>query len=167
MFSRVQVCALSGPLKNIHRVVQNPLLYYLGCVCRVVDLLENGLQTVTWSPWLGLSSDMHCCPVSYMIYKCLSKSCPVNWIYYWWNSSKVVKTSDRWSVEMGIVWRMLWSEKKEFNPLQEKDCKVTKCGTIEVDALWIQSDQTIKRSVHQGLFTKSISLHCYLFSRWQ
>lgn len=55
--------------------------------------------------------------------------------------------------------------KKEFNPLQEKDCKVTKCGTIEVDALWIQSDQTIKRSVHQGLFTKSISLHCYLFSR--
>lgn len=43
---------------------------------------------------------------------------------------------------------------------------MTKCGTIGVDALWIQSDQTIKRSKHQGLFTRSISLHCYLFSHW-
>ena len=41
MFDWVQVRALAGPLKDIHRVVPKPLLCFLGCVLRVVVLLED------------------------------------------------------------------------------------------------------------------------------
>ncbi|XP_078262187.1 kelch domain-containing protein 1 isoform X3 [Rhinoraja longicauda] len=41
MFDRVQVQALAGPLKYIHRLVTKPLLRCLGCVLRVVVLLEG------------------------------------------------------------------------------------------------------------------------------
>ena len=36
MFNWIQVWALAGPLKDIHRVVLKPLLWYLGCVLRVI-----------------------------------------------------------------------------------------------------------------------------------
>ena len=41
MFDRVQVRALAGPLKDIQRLVRKPLLRGLGCVLRVVFLLEG------------------------------------------------------------------------------------------------------------------------------
>ena len=41
MFNRIQVWALAGPLKDIHRVALKPLLWYLGCVVRVVVLLKD------------------------------------------------------------------------------------------------------------------------------
>ena len=41
MFDWVQARALAGPLKDIHRVVPKPLLHCLGCVLRVVVLLEG------------------------------------------------------------------------------------------------------------------------------
>ncbi|XP_051533408.1 mitogen-activated protein kinase kinase kinase kinase 6 isoform X1 [Myxocyprinus asiaticus] len=41
MFDWVQVQALAGPLKDIHRVVPKPLLRCLGCVLRVIVLLEG------------------------------------------------------------------------------------------------------------------------------
>ena len=40
MFDQVQVRALAGPLKDIQRLVPKPLLRCLGCVLRVVVLLE-------------------------------------------------------------------------------------------------------------------------------
>ena len=41
MFDRVQVRALAGPLKDIQRIVPNPLLRCLGSVLWVVVLLEG------------------------------------------------------------------------------------------------------------------------------
>ena len=41
MFNRIKVCALAGPLKDIHRVVLKPFFWYFGCVFRVVVLLKN------------------------------------------------------------------------------------------------------------------------------
>ena len=41
MFDRVQVQALAGPFKDIQRLVPKPLLLCLGCVLRVVVLLEG------------------------------------------------------------------------------------------------------------------------------
>ena len=41
MFDRVHVQALAGPLKDIQRLVPKPLLRCLGCVFRVVVLLEG------------------------------------------------------------------------------------------------------------------------------
>ena len=41
MFNRVQVRALAGPLKDIQRLVLNPLLRCLDCVLKVVVLLEG------------------------------------------------------------------------------------------------------------------------------
>ena len=41
MFDRVQVLALTGPLKDIQRLVPKPLLHCLGSVLRVVVLLEG------------------------------------------------------------------------------------------------------------------------------
>ena len=41
MFDRVQVRALAGPLKDIQRLVPKLLLRSLGCVLRVVVLLES------------------------------------------------------------------------------------------------------------------------------
>ena len=41
MFDRVQVRALAGSLKDIQRLVLKPLLHCLGCVLRVVVLLEG------------------------------------------------------------------------------------------------------------------------------
>ena len=41
MFDRVQVRALAGPLKDIQRLVLKPLLRCLGCVLRIVVLLEG------------------------------------------------------------------------------------------------------------------------------
>ena len=41
MFDWVQVQALAGPLKDIQRLVEKPLLRCLGCVLRVVVLLEG------------------------------------------------------------------------------------------------------------------------------
>ena len=41
IFDRVQVQALAGPLKEIQRLVPMPLLHCLGCVLRVVVLLEG------------------------------------------------------------------------------------------------------------------------------
>ena len=41
MFDWVQVRALAGPLKDIHRVVPKPLLRCLGCVLRLIVLLEG------------------------------------------------------------------------------------------------------------------------------
>ena len=41
MFDWVQVWALAGPLKDIQRLVPNPLLRCFGCVLRVVVLLEG------------------------------------------------------------------------------------------------------------------------------
>ena len=41
MLDRVQVQALAGPLKDIQRLVQKPLLRCLGCVLRVAVLLEG------------------------------------------------------------------------------------------------------------------------------
>ena len=40
MFNRVQVQVLAGPLKDIHWLVPKPLLHRLGCVLRVIVLLE-------------------------------------------------------------------------------------------------------------------------------
>lgn len=50
MFQWIQVCALAGPLKNIHRVVPKPLLRYLGCVLRVGDLLKGEPSPQVKSP---------------------------------------------------------------------------------------------------------------------
>ena len=44
MFDRVQVQAQAGPLKEIQRLVPKPLLRCLGCVIRVVVLLEGELS---------------------------------------------------------------------------------------------------------------------------
>ena len=41
MFDRVQVRALAGPLKDIQRLASKLLLHCLGCVLRVVVLLEG------------------------------------------------------------------------------------------------------------------------------
>ena len=41
MFDQVQVRALAGPLKDIQRLVPKPILGCLGCVLRVVVLLEG------------------------------------------------------------------------------------------------------------------------------
>jgi hypothetical protein len=41
MLDRVQVWALAGTLKDIQRLVPKPLLHCLGCVLRVVALLEG------------------------------------------------------------------------------------------------------------------------------
>ena len=41
VFDRVQVQALAGPLKNIQRLVPKLLLHCLGCVLRVIVLLEG------------------------------------------------------------------------------------------------------------------------------
>ena len=41
IFYWVQSKALAGPLKDIHRVVPKPLLPCLGCVLRVIVLLEG------------------------------------------------------------------------------------------------------------------------------
>ena len=41
MLDRVQVWALAGPLKDIQRLVPKPLLRCLGCVLRVIVLLEG------------------------------------------------------------------------------------------------------------------------------
>jgi hypothetical protein len=41
IFVRVQVWALAGPFKDIQRLVPNPLLCCLGCVYRVIVLLEG------------------------------------------------------------------------------------------------------------------------------
>ena len=41
MFNRVQVRALAGPLKDIQILVPKPLLRCLGCVLRVIALLEG------------------------------------------------------------------------------------------------------------------------------
>ena len=41
MFDQVQVRALAGPLKDILRLDPKPLLRCLGCVLRVVVLLEG------------------------------------------------------------------------------------------------------------------------------
>ena len=41
MLDKVQVRALAGPLKEIQRLVSKPLLCCLGCVLRVVVLLEG------------------------------------------------------------------------------------------------------------------------------
>ena len=41
MFDRVQLRALAAPLKDIQRLVTKPLLRCLGCVLRVVGLLEG------------------------------------------------------------------------------------------------------------------------------
>ena len=41
MFNQVQVRALAGPLKDIQRLVLNPLLRCLGCVLRVIVKLED------------------------------------------------------------------------------------------------------------------------------
>ena len=41
MFDQVQVRALAGPLKDIQRLVPKPLLRCLGCVLRVIVLLEG------------------------------------------------------------------------------------------------------------------------------
>ena len=43
MFDQVQVRALAGPLKDIQRPVPKPLMCYIGCVLRVVVLLEGEL----------------------------------------------------------------------------------------------------------------------------
>jgi hypothetical protein len=41
MVDRVQVRALAGPLKDILRLVPKPLLRCLGCVLRIIVLLED------------------------------------------------------------------------------------------------------------------------------
>ena len=41
MFDLVQVRVLAGPLKDIQRLVPKPLLHCLGCVLRVIVLLEG------------------------------------------------------------------------------------------------------------------------------
>ena len=41
MFDRVQVRAMAGPLKDIQKLVPKPLLRCLGCVLRVIVLLEG------------------------------------------------------------------------------------------------------------------------------
>ena len=41
MFDQVQVRALAGPLKDIQKLVLKPLVRCLGCVLRVVVLLEG------------------------------------------------------------------------------------------------------------------------------
>ena len=41
IFNPVQFRALTGPLKDIQRLVPKPLLHYLGCVLRVIVLLEG------------------------------------------------------------------------------------------------------------------------------
>ena len=41
MFDRVQLGALAGPLKDIQRLVPNPLLCCVGCVLSVVVLLRG------------------------------------------------------------------------------------------------------------------------------
>ena len=40
-FDWIEVRALAGPLKDIHRVAPKPLLLCLGCVHRVIVLLES------------------------------------------------------------------------------------------------------------------------------
>ena len=41
MIDRVQVWALAGPLKDIQRLIPKSLLHCLGCVLRVIVLLEG------------------------------------------------------------------------------------------------------------------------------
>ena len=41
MFDRVQVRALAGPLKDIQGLVPKPLVHCIGCVLRVIVLLEG------------------------------------------------------------------------------------------------------------------------------
>ncbi len=45
-----QVPALAGPLKDVHRVVPKPLLHCLGCVHRVIVLLEGELSAQSEVP---------------------------------------------------------------------------------------------------------------------
>ena len=41
MFDQIKVWALAGPLKDVQRLVPKPLLCFIGCVLRVVVLLEG------------------------------------------------------------------------------------------------------------------------------
>ena len=52
LLDRIQVWPLTGPLKDIQRLVLKPLLYCLGCVLRVIVLLEDELlaQSEVLSP---------------------------------------------------------------------------------------------------------------------
>ena len=57
MFDWVQVWAPAGPLKDIHRLDLKPLLCYLGCVLRVVVLLEGEPSPQrSWAHWSRFSS---------------------------------------------------------------------------------------------------------------
>ena len=58
MFYRIQVRALAGPLKEFQRLVPKPLLCCLGCVLRVVVLLEGDLRPSlrSWMLWSRFSS---------------------------------------------------------------------------------------------------------------
>ena len=116
MFDRVQVRALAGPLKDIQTLVPKPLLRCLGCVLRVVVLLEGepSPQSEVLSRFVPciFPSILTCLPIlsrSFMdnsfklmawfllwdrcvetgVY--LSKSCPINWIYHRWTPMKLLK----------------------------------------------------------------------------
>jgi hypothetical protein len=51
IFERVHVWALAGPLKDIHKLIVKPVLLCLGCVLRVIVLLEG--ETVPQSEVLS------------------------------------------------------------------------------------------------------------------
>ena len=59
MLDCLQARALAGPLKEIHRVVPKPLLHCLGCVLRVIVLLEGKpsaqSERRSWALWTRFS----------------------------------------------------------------------------------------------------------------
>ena len=56
MFDQFQFRALAGSLKDIQRLVPKPLLRCLGCMLRVIVLLEDEPSTTVWALWSRLSS---------------------------------------------------------------------------------------------------------------
>ena len=61
MFDQVEVWALAGPLKDIQRLVPKPLLHCLGCVLRVIALLEGkpSPSLRSWALWNTLLCSIH------------------------------------------------------------------------------------------------------------
>jgi hypothetical protein len=78
IFGQFQVQALAGPLNDIRRLVPKPLLRCLGCVLRVVVLLEGepSPSLRSWALWSRFSSRISLLRLSFHRSWLVSQSLP-------------------------------------------------------------------------------------------
>jgi hypothetical protein len=117
------VRALAGPFMDIQRLVPNPVLHCLGCVLRVVVLLEgepleqvfiNDLCTLLRSSFPGswfrpnssisVSSDQRILFLIPFPQVCVSFQIMSNQLNLPQDSKQVVEKSHGWSMETGCTW---------------------------------------------------------------